>query len=74
MFYFNGSISKRHKDREITSRSYSISGCKSCYLFLSWLYKDASIYLDRKYEKFLDFVQVLKNRSIQSQYLGCIDE
>lgn len=40
----------------ITKR-YRISGKNKCLTFLNWLYQDATIYMDRKYQKYL----LLKN-------------
>lgn len=38
--------------RNTTTRELRISGNKQVKIFLDWLYKDATIWLDRKYEKY----------------------
>ena len=36
----------------------NISSTKALEAFLKWLYKDATIYLDRKYKKYLDYCRL----------------
>ena len=39
------------------AKTYSFYSLKDVYNFLNFLYKDCSIYLDRKYEHYLDFIK-----------------
>jgi len=46
-----------HHDKRVldkTTRHLSIGGSKQCCSFLDWVYKDATIYLYRKYSKYID--------------------
>ena len=36
----------------------NISSTKALESFLKWLYKDATVYLDRKYKKYLDYCRL----------------
>lgn len=49
---------KRHKEdgRDGTYRSLNFSGKAQCCNILNYVYQDASIYLDRKYQKYLEVV------------------
>lgn len=46
-------LQKRHKERDTTTIQLKSSGKINTMLFLDWLYKDATIYLKRKYDKYL---------------------
>lgn len=48
------------------SNSYRIDsgGNQQVFKFLEWLYKDSTIYLDRKYNKYLEIKQELINRNL----------
>ena len=43
--------------REDGAKRYVFGGLNDVTNFLNWIYKDANIYLDRKYEHYLDFIQ-----------------
>lgn len=43
-------------NRENGAKRYVFGAYQDVYNFLNWLYKDANIYLDRKYEHYLDFI------------------
>ncbi len=58
-------LSIRHKERNNSTRQVVISGSQQSYKFLNWIYKDATIYLDRKYKKYNEGVAFLKNRGIK---------
>lgn len=49
-----------HPKQSGESNTYILqtSGNKSSYLFLSWIYKDADIKMDRKYKKYIDFCNI----------------
>lgn len=55
-------LSKRHKNK---TNNYSLSygGNQSVYKKLLMLYKDATIYLDRKYERFLQLQNYINSRA-----------
>lgn len=42
--------------REQGAKRYVFSGLNDVTNFLNWIYKDSTIYLDRKYENYLDFI------------------
>ena len=42
--------------REDGAKRYVFSGLNDVTNFLNWIYKDATIYLDRKYNHYLDFI------------------
>ena len=48
-------------NRENRAKRYVFSKLQDVTIFLNWIYKDAVVYLDRKYEHYLDF---LKNGKI----------
>lgn len=39
------------------NKKYCLNSYKDVYHFLDWIYKDATIYLDRKYEHYKDFIE-----------------
>ena len=45
---------QRHKGRDGICRTLVYSGKPTCKAILDWVYKDATIYLDRKYEKYIE--------------------
>ena len=49
----NCSISKASCKNNVTSQ-LSIGGRQQCIKFLDWIYEDANLYLERKYQKYLD--------------------
>ncbi len=51
---FGGNIS-RNKNRNQNFASLRIGGHNQLKAFLDWIYKDSTIYLDRKYQKYLQF-------------------
>lgn len=42
--------------RENGAKRYVFSAYQDVLNFLKWIYQDANIYLDRKYEHYLDFI------------------
>lgn len=44
-------IYKRHKDRDTSTRCLHISGTNQVNKFLDWIYKDSTVFLQRKFEK-----------------------
>jgi len=49
----NSHIEIRHKNRNNSTRQLRISGRKQIYKFLDWIYHGATIFIDRKYQKYL---------------------
>lgn len=49
-----------HPKQSGESNTYVLRTCgnKSSYIFLSWMYKDADIKMNRKYRKYLDFCNI----------------
>lgn len=47
-------LDKRHKDRDSNDNCLNISGTRQCLRFLEWLYYDSTIFMDRKYDKYLE--------------------
>ncbi len=45
-------LDQRHKERDNEIRSLRYCGINQCITFRDWLYKDATIYLERKYDIF----------------------
>lgn len=48
-------LDQRHKEKVNNIRSLRYCGVNQCITFRDWLYKDATIYLERKYDKFNSF-------------------
>lgn len=49
----SSSLEIRHKKRNNTTRQFRIGGRKQIYKFLDWIYQGATIFIDRKYQKYL---------------------
>lgn len=54
-------LNKRHKEnnRDGEYRSLDFSGKNQCINILNYIYKDAMVYLDRKYNKYLQIMEVV---------------
>lgn len=52
-------LDKRHKNRDTTDSRLIISGTRQSVHFLKWLYKDASVFMNRKHLKFLELKEKL---------------
>lgn len=55
----NCGIYKLNKKSNKNTRQLKIGGTQQSYKFLNWLYKESSVYLDRKYDKFKNFYKTL---------------
>lgn len=53
-------ISDRYPDRDNNNLQMSICGNQVVKHILDWLYKDASIYMNRKYNKYLELLEEIK--------------
>ena len=53
---------KRHKN-DVNNYSLDIGGNKQVVNILNYLYANATVYLDRKYEKYLSYLQYVNSRS-----------
>ena len=49
-------LDQRHKDRGDSIRALRYCGINQCIKFREWLYKDATIYLERKFDIFYSYV------------------
>ena len=58
--YFNKNLKliQRHPERNNDNFSFTIGGNKQVINIVEDLYEDASIYLDRKYEKYLKMLEI----------------
>ena len=52
-------IARRHKDGDGTWRCLTFTGINNCTKILNWLYQDSPIYLERKYQKYLNILKEL---------------
>ncbi len=52
-------IARRHKDGDGTWRCLTFTGINNCIKILNWLYQDSPIYLERKYQKYLNILKEL---------------
>lgn len=48
----NPYIRARHKERNNNIRMLEVSGRRQCKILLDWVYKDSTIYMQRKFEKY----------------------
>ena len=63
-------LDRRHKDRDNNIRSLRYCGVNQCITFRDWLYKDATIYLERKkkiFDSYTSFERVERKCSVD----GC---
>ena len=58
---FKWNWSQRFPERDINNYSIGCGRINDCLNFLDYMYKDATVYLDRKYDR---YKQVLKNRHL----------
>lgn len=59
---FEGNIRSRWVDSN-NNFTLSIDGNNICYKLLNWIYEDATLYLDRKYNKYLLLIEEINNKS-----------
>ena len=52
---------KRHKDRDGNVVAFSLCGDKQIYDIMTWLYQDCTIYMNRKYQRFLVLAEKYEN-------------
>ena len=57
LFKSDFSLYERFPDRKTTSRSLMCGKKSAIYEFLDFIYRDATVYLDRKYKLYKEFVQ-----------------
>lgn len=50
----NSSLSKRHKERKNNNFTLTVNGNRQIQRLMNWLYQDATIFLQRKYYKYLE--------------------
>lgn len=56
----NSSITKASCNSQIT-KTLNICGNRQVYRFLNWIYEGADLLIERKYEKYLNFIQYYQN-------------
>ena len=62
----NSSIVQASKSKSVT-KVLNIGGNRQVYKFLNWLYSDSDLRIERKYKKYLDFIQYYENINNSSQ-------
>ena len=68
--FINCHIVKPRPDLDSNTYVLMFGGNKSSYAFLSWLYEDCDMKLERKYKRYLDFCEKYKNvKSCESNEL-----
>lgn len=64
IYHPNLKLGKRHKDKNNNNYSLEIGGRQQVIKIGDYMYKNATIYLDRKYQRYLDLINAPKNYSI----------
>lgn len=59
-------MQKRHKNKNTNTRQLEISGTKQIMSVMDWLYKDATVFIQRKFDKYSSFLA--EYHFIQTQY------
>ncbi len=54
----NSYLSKRHKNRNNNNYNLTVNGNLQVHKLMNWLYKDATIFLQRKYENYLQLGEI----------------
>lgn len=52
----------RFPERNNNTRSFHVSGDKNTILFLDWMYKDSTLYMNRKFNKYQEAKQLVLNK------------
>ncbi len=60
----NTFIEKRFKDSDKSTRQLRICGNQQIYKFLSWIYEDCEIYMERKYLRYKSAESMMKVRNL----------
>lgn len=60
------SISARYEDRNNNNKQFNICGNKVVLKILNWLYSDANMYMQRKYEKYLELQE--ENKRVDNDH------
>lgn len=55
-------LCKRHKDKENNNYTLTVGGNKQVLKIVSLLYENASVYLNRKYEKYLKMLEISREQ------------
>ncbi len=50
----------RFPERENSTRDFRITGNKNVLSFLIWIYRDATIYMERKYKKYQELISIME--------------
>lgn len=59
----NSYLTKRHKNRKNNNYTLNVSGNKQIQRLMDWIYKDGTIFLQRKYYKYKELIEI-NNRKI----------
>lgn len=59
----NTYIRARHPERKTNTRMLEISGRRQCIKLLDWIYQDASIYLKRKYDRYVELLNFVEGKN-----------
>lgn len=62
----NLKLSQRHPERNNNNYSLRICGDSQCYDIAKWMYKDSTIYLSRKYERYLKLKEKYESNNERS--------
>ena len=63
-------LNNRHPNRNNNIRTLEVSGRSQVKNFLDWIYSDATIFLNRKHEKYKADIEI-KNQKMASKILNC---
>jgi hypothetical protein len=66
----NTSLLCRNPERDNNIRTIQLAGNQQVIKFMNWIYKDANLYMNRKYEKFLSLQEVLKERKLKLEEIN----
>lgn len=62
-------ITKRHKNRNTNTRTLRVHGNLNIRKACNWLYKDATVYLDRKFKKYMELCEITPKFPHRSNYV-----
>lgn len=59
---FNKKMCDRHPERNTNIRQLRLTGKKKVLNFLDWIYSDSTVFMDRKYNKYLEIKKQCENK------------
>lgn len=63
-------MSKRHKDRNNNNFTLTVSGNRQTARLMEWIYKDATIYMQRKYDRYLELKKINTELDERNKIVG----